>query len=191
MKPGGPLRVVVTGSECTGKSTLAAALATHYGGAPVPEFVRLFVARKGAPPDQGDVDAIARGQIGLEDKAADDADRSLRNPPGAPPPVIVGDTDLLSTIVYSRHYYGTCPEWIESAFRGRPADLYVLAGIDVPWEPDGDQRDRPDRREEMQTLFRRALQDHELRFIEVHGDQEKRLAAAIDAVDSLRARAGH
>jgi len=169
------IRVVATGSECTGKSTLAAALARHYGVDWVPEYVRRFVAEKGAPPVYEDVDAIARGQIALEDEHA-----------AVDPPVLIQDTDLLSTLVYSRHYYGGCPDWIAETLRRRAADLYLLAGIDVPWAPDGDQRDRGDRREEMQGLFRDALQRHRLRFIEMSGAPEQRLQAAVEAIDALR-----
>ena len=45
------IRVVVTGSECTGKTTLATELAQHYDTVWVPEFLRQFVEEKGAAPD--------------------------------------------------------------------------------------------------------------------------------------------
>jgi len=168
------IRVVVTGSECTGKTTLAAALATHYQVDWVPEYVRQFVEEKGTAPVYADVDAIARGQMALENAHAAAGARLL-----------VQDTDLLSTLVYSRHYYGACPEWIEGALRERAADLYLLCGIDVPWVPDGDQRDRGDRREEMHALFRDALYDRSLPVIEVCGDRASRVAAAAAAIDEL------
>ena len=167
-------RVVVTGSECTGKTTLAQALARHYGTVWVPEFARELVNRKGAPVDEDDVEEIARGQIALEDERARDAGRLL-----------IQDTDLLSTVVYSRHYYGGCPAWIEEALRQRTADLYLLAGIDVPWVADGDHRDRGDRREEMQGLFRDALTSRGLRFVEIRGPQEVRLRQTVAALDRL------
>lgn len=170
------LRVVVTGSECTGKTTLAETLAEHYGTVVVPEFVRYYVREKGAAPEYRDVEAIARGQIELENRLAAEA-----------PQLVIQDTDLLSTVVYSRHYYGSCPRWIEYAMRERAAQLYLLAGIDVPWIADGDQRDRGDRREEMQQLFRQALIDRRLRFVEICGSPEDRLAVAISAIDELAA----
>jgi NadR type nicotinamide-nucleotide adenylyltransferase len=168
------LRVVVTGSECTGKTTLAEALAEHYGSVFVPEYVRQYVSEKGAAPEYRDVEAIARGQIELENRPAAEASRLL-----------VQDTDLLSTVVYSRHYYGSCPQWIEYVLRARAADLYLLADIDVPWAPDGDQRDRGDRREEMQQLFRQALIDRRLEFTEIRGPRGDRLETAISAIDEL------
>jgi NadR type nicotinamide-nucleotide adenylyltransferase len=171
------IRVVVTGSECTGKSTLAQALADHYRAVWVPEYARRFVLAKGSAPEYEDVEAIARGQIALEDESLAEASDLL-----------VQDTDLLSTVVYSRHYYGDCPDWIVSALSERVPDLFLLAGIDVPWVADGDQRDRGDRREEMQALFRSALTDLGSPFIEIKGDRDERIKSATLVIDALLAR---
>ena len=140
----------------------------------MPEYVRQYVSEKGAPPEYRDVEGIARGQIELETRLAAEASRLL-----------IQDTDLLSTVVYSRHYFGRCPRWIEYVLRARAADLYLLADIDVPWVPDGDQRDRGDRREEMQELFRQALIDRRLEFTEISGPLDSRLERAISAIDGL------
>jgi NadR type nicotinamide-nucleotide adenylyltransferase len=168
------IHVVVTGSECTGKTTLAKALAEHYETIWVPEFIRGFVIEKSGPPTYEDVEPIARGQMALEDKHASEASDLL-----------IHDTDLLSAIVYNRHYYGECPRWIEEAFSKRAADLYLLAGIDVPWVAEGWLRDRGDRREEMHELFRNALLEHRLNFTEIRGEHEERLAEAVSAIDSV------
>ena len=168
------IRVVVTGSECTGKTTLAQALAEHYDTVWVPEYVRQFVDKQGRAPEYGDVDTIAHGQIALEDSMALKASTLL-----------VQDCDLLSTTVYSRHYYGDCPLWIEQALLDRQADLYLLTGIDVPWAPDGDQRDRGARREDMHELFRQALTTRGLSFVEIHGLGDDRLNRAIAAVNMV------
>ena len=167
-------RVVVTGSECTGKSTLAAALATHYGTVWSPEYVREYVAARKEPVRAEDVEAIAKGQMQAQDALAG---RSAR--------LLIHDTDLLSTAVYSRHYFGDCPAWIEDELSRRKADLYLLTGIDVPWEADGDQRDRGDRRGEMHALFREALARRGFPFVELSGPPERRLETAIRSIDSI------
>lgn len=167
-------RVVATGSECTGKTTLAEALATHYDTICVPEYARQFVIEKGAAPEYQDVNIIARGQIALEDEMASRASK-----------VLIQDTDLLSTLVYCRHYYDTVPEWIEDDLCKRAGDLYLLCDIDIPWIPDGDQRDRGDRREEMHDLFRSALVDRKLDFRVIGGRQDERLKSAVSMVGSL------
>ena len=167
------IRVVVTGSECTGKTTLAEELARELRTVMVPEFARRFVVDAGRSPTVGDVESIARGQLAAEEAAATKARR-----------VLVLDTDLLSTVIYSRHYYGGCPGWIEEEASRRAGDLYLLADIDVPWRPDG-VRDRGHRREEMQRLFRDELERRRLRFVDVTGDPRRRLAGACAAVDAV------
>ena len=135
---------------------------------------RQFVRDKRSAPEYADVEAIARGQIALEDEAALGG-RDL----------VIQDTDLLSAMIYSRHYYGDCPQWVEEELDRRRPDLYLLAGIDVPWEADGDQRDRGHMREEMQALFRGALEQRGTRVVEVRGSHAKRLKIALEVIARL------
>jgi len=171
----GLIRVVLIGSESTGKTVLARELAEHYGAELVPEFVRDFAVQKATPIELADTDAIARGQIALEDAHAARATRLL-----------IHDTDLLSTVVYSGHYYGECPAWIADAARERKPDLYLLLEIDVPWVPD-DVRDRETRREEMQQLFRDAVARSGSAYAVIRGAWEQRSLLARAAIDQLLA----
>jgi nicotinamide riboside kinase len=98
---GGVIRVVLTGSESTGKTTLAGELATHYRAELVPEFVRAYAERRGGIIEFSDHGPIARGQMALEDE-------HIAHAKG----LIVQDTDLLSTVVYCKHYFGQCPPCI-------------------------------------------------------------------------------
>ena len=91
-KPG-LTRIVLTGSESTGKTTLAAQLAAHYNVEFVPEFVREYAAQKGEPVVMSDHGAIARGQMALENEYAARATSLLFQ-----------DADLLSTVAYYTHY---------------------------------------------------------------------------------------
>jgi NadR type nicotinamide-nucleotide adenylyltransferase len=168
--------VTVTGSECTGKTTLARALAARFDTVWVPEYVRSYLDAKGAELTCDDVEPIARGQMAAQDEAAGRASR-----------LVVFDTDLLSTVVYSRHYYGDCPAWVEEASRGRLADLYLLLHPDVPWLPDGRQRDRPHDRERIHGLFAQALADRGARFVDVRGPWGEREAMAASVVGGLLA----
>jgi NadR type nicotinamide-nucleotide adenylyltransferase len=165
------VRVVLTGSESAGKTTLAADLAKHYGTVWSPEWAREYLDAKMSPLDESDIEPIARGQIAAEDNAARQANR-----------VVFHDTDLLSTVIYARHYYGYCPEWIVEAARSRRPGLYLLCDIDVPWQPDP-QRDRGDRREEMQELFRDAVKESGVRWVEIRGDRDERLKQAIETIE--------
>lgn len=169
------IRIVVTGSECTGKTTLATQLAAEFDTSAVPEYVREFVARKLQSPSAGDLGAIVRGQLELENRAL-----------ASGVEVVIQDTDLLSTVVYSRHYFGGCPDEVEALLATRLPDLYLLAGIDVPWVPDGLQRDRWDRREEMQGLFEAGLREFGARHLDLEGSESLRLSEAVRAVRAVR-----
>ena len=176
-RPPDLLRVVVFGSESTGKTTLAKQLATHYQAPLACEFVRQYAEVKRAPLEVTDVEAIAHGQLASEREAEALAVRHAS-------PLVILDTDLNSTVVYSRHYYGDCPSWIDDAARARRADLYLLLSIDVPWVADT-QRDRGGRRPEMHALFQNRLAAIGARCVEVSGNWAARFARATAAIDDL------
>lgn len=166
-------RIVLTGSESTGKTTLAAQLAAHYNVEFVSEFVREYAAQKGEPVAMSDHGAIARGQMALENEYAARADNLLFQ-----------DADLLSTVAYYTHYSGSCPQWIvDEAVRRRP-DLYLLANIDTPWVADG-IRDRGDRRGEMHQMFVDTLTQLDASHVELNGLGVVRLQNAIRLVDAF------
>lgn len=167
------VRIVVTGSECTGKTTLARALADRFGVRPVPEYLREYFEAAGGALTLEDAVPIAKGQL----KAENEAEAAGVDP-------VISDTDLLSSVIYNRHYYGMCPEWIEKRLAERPCDHYFLCETDVPWEPDG-QRDRPEQRAELQEQFRKELRGRNLPFTELRGNVEQRLNQAASIVQRL------
>jgi nicotinamide riboside kinase len=175
-----PARAVLIGPECTGKTWLAGELAARYAVPFAPEHAREYAGRLGAALAYADVDPIGRGQQAGEDAAIARAEAG-----GAP--LVVLDTDLVCTMVYSRHYYGACPAWIEEEARRRLGDLYLLHHVDVEWVPDGHQREQPERREELFARFRAALDGLGARVRDVSGSWDERRGRAIAAVDGLLA----
>jgi nicotinamide riboside kinase len=135
--------------------------------------VRDYLDRKGMPLDASDVEAIARGQVDVEDAAI-----------AASAGLVVRDTDLVSTVVYANHYYGACPAWVERAARERLGDLYLLLSPDVPWIADGMQRDRPSGRAQLHDLFSHRLETFGARVVEIAGDWNARRTQAIAAIAS-------
>jgi NadR type nicotinamide-nucleotide adenylyltransferase len=169
-----PRIVVVTGGESTGKSTLARYLARTHDAPLSPEFARDYLERKAAPLTAADVEPIALGQRAGEEVAQAGAHH-----------MVVRDTDLVSTVVYARHYYGACPAWVEAEARGRRGDLYLLCHPDVPWVEDGLQRDRGHCRVEMHALFAEALHALGTPVVDVVGGWTERRERARSAVDEL------
>jgi NadR type nicotinamide-nucleotide adenylyltransferase len=167
------IRVVFTGSESTGKSSLAWRVAKYYDADHVPEFVRGFAEKKGGVLSFSDHGPIARGQMAIEDEHMSTGK-----------PLLIQDTDLLSTVVYCEHYFGNCPKWIADAAAERRPDLYLLCDIDLAWIPDG-VRDRGHMREEMQQLFRDAVAASGVPFALVSGQGEERVVRATEAIDAF------
>ena len=181
-------RVCLIGPECTGKTTLAAQLSAHFGVPWVPEFAREYAERVARELTADDVEPIARGQMANEDAAWErgrPARRGGGTAGGTPAlPGLILDTDLISTVVYARHYYGSCPQWIEAEAKMRKADLYLLTDIDLPWVADS-LRDSASPRDAFYGEFAQTLKDFDANVATITGD---RFAAAIKQLDSLRDR---
>jgi nicotinamide riboside kinase len=162
-------RICLTGAECTGKSTLAPLLAAHYGGVVVPEYARAYAERVGRELTYEDVEPIARGVLESGGTAG-----ALR----------IFDTDLVSTVVYARHHYGDCPQWIVDEARSRKADLYLLLDVDVPWIADG-VRDSGVTRARLHDEFAATLRDLGANVVTISGGWEERLRRAVAAIDAF------
>ena len=176
--PSNLVKIVLFGPESTGKTTLAQDLAAHYDTLWVPEYAREYLQNKWdrvqRTCEAEDLLPIARGQMRLENELTARARRLL-----------VCDTDLLETKVYSEAYYlGYCDPELEKHALENHYDLYLLTYIDVPWEKD-DLRDRPDQRREMFEYFRAALEENQRRFVILKGSREQRLKTAISHIDNL------
>lgn len=167
-------RICLTGPECTGKSELAERLARGSGGVVVHEFAREHALARGNVLSAADVELIARGQMANED-------RVLANASG----LVILDTDLISTVVYARHYYGSCPAWIEEEAHRRRADLYLLLDTDVPWTPDAARDAGGDAREDLFDAFRAALDEFETNWRIVSGAGEERFRAMLEATPPI------
>ena len=137
-------KVVVTGSECTGKTTLVQALAARFETAFSTEGARNYLDEVQRPLSFADVEPIAHRQVSLEGETLEQAGN-----------LVILDTDLVSTMIYSRHYYGGCKTWITEMAVSRMANLYLVCDIDVPWTEDGLQRNQgePGQRLQLHQTF--------------------------------------
>ncbi|MBJ7880060.1 AAA family ATPase [Gelidibacter salicanalis] len=175
--PSDCLKVVLFGPESTGKSTLAKQLADYYNTVFVPEYSRIHAEAqllRNKTLTKQDVMPIAEGQMRLENEMTPKANKLL-----------ICDTDLLETKVYSEAYYnGYCDPVLEKYALENTYDLYFLTYIDIPWEAD-DLRDKPNEREMMFEAFESALKSYKKTYIMLKGSMEERFKIAIDHIDEL------
>ncbi len=174
---GPPVRIAVVGPESSGKSTLSAALAGHYGTRFVPEASRAYYDSKGVVYEIADILPIARAQKAAEEEAA----RSARG-------LLFLDTDLLTITVWSHVLYGACPPEAEELAEAQRVDLTILLENDLPWTYDPQRcHPEPAQREDFFDRLRASLLRFGRRFAVVSGEGSARLSAARAAVDAFLA----
>jgi len=167
------LKIAITGPESTGKSTLSEQLATHYNTVWVPEYARTYIGNLGRDYTIDDIEAIARGQLQLE--------QELEAGAGT---ILISDTDLLVLKIWSEHAFGRCPEFIVEQLEQQNYNLYLLMGVDLPWEPDP-QREHPHLRQFFYDWYKRELQAMGVPFAEISGQQHERFNNARKHIDAL------
>ncbi|OIQ36550.1 MAG: nicotinate-nucleotide adenylyltransferase [Bacteroidetes bacterium MedPE-SWsnd-G1] len=177
-KPANIVKIVLFGPESTGKTTLSRQLAVYYNTVWAPEYAREYLQKKWNNErktcETSDLIPIAKGQMKLENKLSKKADR-----------VLICDTDLLETKVYSEAYYaGTCDPTLDKYAIENQYDLYLLMYIDTPWEAD-DLRDKPHEREKMFNAFETALKKYNRPYLLLKGDKKSRLESAVEAIDKI------
>lgn len=179
-----PLRIAITGVECSGKTTLAHALGSYFGAPVVREVGRDYFMEKlnrgDATVFAGDLIKVLNAQAAREDEVAQEA-RDL----------MIMDTDVMTIAIWHARYIGSRPEVDEFAERrrrsGRGADLYILCAPDFPFVPDEIRTGDP-LRASMHPVFHNRLVEEGVPFIEVRGPVSERLRECVEPIEELLAR---
>lgn len=169
------MTIAVIGAECTGKTSLCRALAQARGGLWVPEYLREFVDNERRPPLPHEQAHVIDEQIAREARGLHAATQSGH-------PLVAFDSTPLATALYSSLYFSD-DSLIEPAIaRQRSYGVTLVADTDLPWEPDGVQRDGPQIRAQFHSLLLDLLQQRRLTYTLVQGQDDARLAAALAAI---------
>jgi len=166
------LKIVVTGPESTGKSTLSEQLAKHYHTVFIPEYARTYVENLGRPYAFADVEKIAYRQIEEVKEFAIKANGLL-----------FLDTFLIITKVWFDVVYQKCPEWLIKAIRHCDIDLFLLCTTDLPWEPDDVRENGGEMREKLFKIYQQELINFNLPYAIIEGKGAKRLENAVRLIN--------
>lgn len=171
-----PLRICLFGPESTGKSTLAVKLAAHYQTAFCPEYAKEYLAAQNGEIAAKDIPAIAAAQRQRE-QAAQETAKGL----------LICDTDLLTTQIWSNWLFDACPAWIGALGDASAYDVYLLMDIDTPWVQDI-HRYLPDNRADFLDVCKKALDAKNCPYHLLSGTWDDKFAAACRIIDSLSAK---
>lgn len=153
-------KVCFYGPESTGKSVLAGKMAGEFETEWVPEVARELITSNDFTVD--DIIRIGHAQTRRVIEKSFEANK-----------VLICDTDLITTEIYSRTYLHQVPPVLLELEKQITYDRYFLFSPDVPWVADG-MRDLSARRQEMFELFKAELVNRGIPFTTVSGSYEQR-----------------
>lgn len=166
------LRVVLSGVESVGKSTLAAELAARFGGLLVPEFGRTYTERLRRNLTLEDHYAIAEGHEIAADQAA-----------AARPPLLMEDTDIVMTSAWATMLFGERDPIL--AARPSRGDLHLLLEPDVPFVADPVRMfGEPTARNRFHIIVLDEFRARGLSPVGIRGDWTARTSAAVAAIEA-------
>ncbi len=167
------IKIVLTGPESTGKTTLAKQLSKRFDASMVPEFARYFINNLDRDYVESDLLEIAKGQLDYEQHQS-----LITNE------ILICDTDLLTIKIWSEYKFGRCDpqilQWIDS----QQYDHYLLCGIDITWEFDP-QRENPEERLELYEIYKKELVLYKKPFTEIVGNEGQRLQKSVELIHSI------
>ena len=154
-------KVLITGPESTGKSTIANFAANHWGATLIPEYARTYLEEKGPMYVQEDLLHIAKEHKKQIIQAEVNSTK------------LVLDTYLLNIKIWSEYKYGNCNPWINTELQKLNVDYILLTQSDVPWSYDP-LRENELNREELFVLYKEELDKLKLEYMLLESDKKLR-----------------
>ena len=166
-------RIVITGTESTGKTELTSQLAAKYQFKLIPEYARTYIENLNSPYDLQDVINIAQKQVDQYNKVLQSGES------------VFFDTWLIITKVWLKVVYDAQVDWIDSTINERKIDLFILCSNDLPWVADSVRENGGEMRSRLFEIYRNELEKHELPYRVISGLGEERLKNAIFTIEDF------
>lgn len=172
VKPDFAIKVVILGTESTGKSTLSEKLAAYFNGSLVKEVGREIIADSKSFEFE-DLLIVASEHAKQIDKAVIGAN-----------PLVIIDTDIHITKSYSHFIFNRELEIDDKIYHTNKANLYLYLNKDVEYVQDGTRLSETDRNQ-LDISHRTTLLKHQIEFIEITGNWEERFEKAVQIINKL------
>ena len=172
VKPYFSTKIVILGTESTGKSVLTKRLSDYYKCSFVSEVGRELIA------DSNSFD--------FEDLriVANEHSKRIEKTVTGNSPLIIIDTDIHITKSYSRFTFNRELETTEEIYNANKSDLYLYLNNDVKFVQDGTRLNELDRNR-LDLSHRLILAEHKIEYIEIRGDWDTRFDLAIKSINEL------
>jgi nicotinamide riboside kinase len=170
------IKVIITGPESTGKSTLAKNLSNYLGEPFVPEYARYFLLALKEPYTASHLMEIARGQIFWHKLYASNNKK-----------ILICDTGVEAIDIWFQYRFGAIDAQIRELFTADEDCFYLLCKPDIPWEEDP-LRETPHQRPEIFDSFESLLHQFKKKYYIVEGQKEDdRVRSALDHLNKILA----
>lgn len=164
------MKIVITGPESVGKSTLTQDLAKYFNAPCLIELAREYVENLKRPYNFDDVCEIAGLQI-KEELSFEKSNSKL----------VFLDTDLIITKVWLKRVFGKVPIWVDEHLKLKPASLHLLCYPDLPWVYDP-VRENPDNRLDLFYQYQNEIENLQIPYHIISGLNEERFDNALAVV---------
>lgn len=172
VKPDLLLKVVILGTECTGKTTLTEKLAKYFNCSFVSEAGRDIIANSNAFTFD-DLYLVAIEHAKRIEKSI------LANNP-----LVIIDTDIHTTKSYSLFTFEKELKISTDIYNSNSANIYLYLNNDVEYLQDGTRLSEVERNL-LDLSHRKVLTDHNIEIIEVKGDWDERFEKAVEQIKKL------
>lgn len=172
VKPDFAIKVVILGTESTGKSTLSEKLSKHFNCCLVLEAAREIIDNSNDFSFE-DLNIVATEHARRIDKSV-----------LADNPIVIIDTDIHTTISYSRFIFKKELETSADIYNSNRAHLYLYLNNDVEYMQDGTRLSEAERNL-LDLSHRQVLLDHNIEMVEIRGGWEDRFEKAVEEINKL------
>jgi HTH-type transcriptional repressor of NAD biosynthesis genes len=174
VKPDFAIKVVIIGSESTGKTTLSKKLSMHFNCGLVLEAARDIIANSNNFSYE-DLNLVANEHAKRIDKTI-----------LADSPLVIIDTDIHTTKSYSRFTFKKELEISDEIYHSNKANLYLYLNNDVAYLQDGTRLSEVERNL-LDASHRSVLTDDNIDIVEIYGNWEQRFQKAVEQINKILA----
>ena len=165
-------KIVFTGPESSGKSTLARLIAHEFDCPLVPELANAYLSVLPGSYTTDHVVELARHQIAVESSLG-----------GLAGEFLVCDTSIFVPRMWLMYRFGLTDLWIEEEFRRGGDRLYFLCAPEIPWQKDV-FRENPADRWSLFHMYHKHLAENQCSYKVLRGSLEARVATVKEVMQS-------